>query len=538
MYTLPAFLTLILSLCFWQGMRGTDDLGYSQTAVSLLPGMHFSSPHPPTYHDARIGITFPLAGAFFVFGIRDFSLSLLPFLSTVLTGPLVAWLAYHFWGRATGLTAGLLYALFPLTINLSGVCVPEPILIFEICLASVLVLSAIDGHGRSARYKEFLAGVLIGLGYLTTEVGALMIPVFLLCFFVRRKVRLRDGWLPAGFLLVLCIELSYQGIVHGNPLYHFTLSGGLPNDPAVLGANSDLAYRLLKSYPRMFIYPNIDFGILGPLLILGGLYGLIRLRHSSFFVIWSAVILLFYNFMSASLKHYLALPTAPRLIAPACVPLLILSAKLVVDLWNQATSRVSATYVMLLAGAGALCLIIASLLFMYLNTTPDFTAMIARNAKATEELLRKEPSVIVVSDPRSAEAIQFYRQFNPADSYFGFEVASRLLHSQTGNVVRKPFFVVLSGPVIYEKEIKGRVYGGSLTLPARDRNVLPLFLSDSSAQVSSTGFRVASFLKTLLRYPSLRGVLGASGAELAQVLVMGDPRLSQVQVVRFDGKPR
>jgi len=518
-------------------MRGTDDLGYAQTAVSLLPGVHFSSPHAPTYHDARIGIVFPLAGVFSVFGIRDFSLSLLPLLSTVLTAPLIAWLAWRFWGRTVGLTAGVLYALFPLTINLSTVCVPEPMFIFEVCLASALFLSAIDGQGQGAGYKEFLAGALIGVGYLTTEVGALMVPVFLLYLFVQRKARLRDGWLLVGFMLVLCFELTYHGVVHGNPLYHFTMTGGLPNDPAIRDANSDLTYRLLKSYPSMFIHPNADFGILGPLLLLGGLYGLIKWRQCSFFVMWSAVILLFYNFMSASLKHYLALPAAPRLIAPACVALLILSAKLVVDVWNQARSRIGTRYSKLLAGAGALSVTLASLLFMYINTTPDLTALIARNAKAAEEFLQEEPSVIVVSDPRSAEAIQFYRQFNPADAYFGFEAGSRLLDSQPGNAVRKPLFVILSGPVIHEKEIKGQLYGGSLTLTARDRDSLPLFSSDSSAQVFSTGFRMSPFLKPLLRYPSLRGVLGASGARLAQVLVEGDARLSQVQVIRSDYRP-
>src|SRR5260370_40617029 len=119
------------------------------------------------------------------------------------------------------------------------------------------------------------------------------------------------------------------------------MTSGLSNDTAIRDATSDMTYRLLKSYPIIFIHPNADFGIFGPLLLLGGLYGLIKWRQCSFFVIWSAVILLFYNFTSASLKHYLALPAAPRLIAPACVALLILSAKLVVDVWNQAGSRIA-----------------------------------------------------------------------------------------------------------------------------------------------------------------------------------------------------
>jgi hypothetical protein len=33
----PAIAMLVLSICFWQGMRGTDDLGYAQIAMVSAP---------------------------------------------------------------------------------------------------------------------------------------------------------------------------------------------------------------------------------------------------------------------------------------------------------------------------------------------------------------------------------------------------------------------------------------------------------------------------------------------------------------------
>jgi 4-amino-4-deoxy-L-arabinose transferase-like glycosyltransferase len=542
-FVLPAILTLILSICFWQNMRATDDLGYAQTSVSLLSGQQLSiSSHQPNHHDARIGVTFPLAIVFFFFGVKDLSIALLPLLCTVLTAPLVVWLAGRFWGGAAGLIAGLLYALFPLTINLATFCVPEPILTFEICLACVLFLSAIERQGRSAGYIQFLVGVIIGLSYLTTEVGALMLPVFFLYLFFTRKICLRDTWLLAGFVIVFCLELSYQAALHGNPLYRFMLARIYSDDPGVRAANSNLAYRLLKSYPSMFIRPNLDFGVFGPLLIMSGFYGLFKLRKSSFFVIWAAIVLLFYNFMSASLSHYVALPTATRLLAPACVPLLVLSGKLLVDLWNWAacSSAVIVRYLTrVLYAAGAIGLAFVSLSFMFLNTSlGGFTSLVARNAKVAAGFLQEQSSVTLISDLTSAEAIEFYRHFNPQDSFLGFEAASRFLSSQLGQDFKKPVFVVLNGPIIHEQEITGQFYGGNLTLSPSDRDSLPLFFPSPEVEVFSADSQRGHLLATLLRHPFVRHALGPSEDRLAEVFLAEKPELTQVQAFYYNKNQR
>src|SRR5690348_3078008 len=43
-FLLPSALVLILALCFWEGMRATDDLGYTRIAEFLLrPGQVVAS---------------------------------------------------------------------------------------------------------------------------------------------------------------------------------------------------------------------------------------------------------------------------------------------------------------------------------------------------------------------------------------------------------------------------------------------------------------------------------------------------------------
>ena len=231
----------------------------------------------------------------------------------------------------------------------------------------------------------------------------------------------------AGFVLVFGLELAFHAVVHGDALYRFTLLGGHPDDPMGRAANENLIYRLLESYPVMFAVPNTVFGLSGPLLALGGLYACFRLRESALFVLWAAAILLFYEFMTSSFSHYVALPAAPRLIAPACAPLAILTGKLLVDLWHWTAGRppLVRRAARAVAVVGGTTIVGVSLLSMYLNLRPTLSGAAAQNAKAVARSLRAEPRVRVVSDLASARALRFYRGYRPDDVWLGFAAASQ-----------------------------------------------------------------------------------------------------------------
>jgi hypothetical protein len=516
-------------------MRATDDLGYAQVAMSLVRGDE--SPllfHQANHHEARLGVIVPLVGVFFAFGPGNVSMALLPLLCTVLTAALVAWLAYRAWGEAAGLVAGILYALLPLTIGLSTFYVPEPLATLELSLAAACFLAALE-DGPRRRIMELATGTLVGLAYLTTEVGALMLPVLLLYLVLKGKLRSHGAWLVAGFLSVLGAELAYHAAAHGSALYRFTMTSGYTDDPMVRGTNTgDLAYRLLKAYPSMFVYPNTDFGLLGPLLVLGGVYGVWKWREASLFVVWAAAILLFYNFMTASFSRYVALPVASRLLAPACVPLVVLAGKLAVDLWGWAgragtTGRYAGRTVYVAAAVGAAGV---SLVAMYLGSAPTLTAAIARNAESVAALLREHPAVTLVTDPPSAKAIQFYRHYEPRDAFMGFAAAggSADLEPSDG----KPVFVVLNGPVVNEDEISGHLYGGGLSLSPGDRGALARFLPGPGTNVQSVPLRMPRFFPALLTNPVVRYLLGSYGYRLAVGLAGDDPPLAAVQVFRYD----
>ena len=525
---LPAIVTLVLALTFRQGMRATDDLGYAALATSAIGG-HPIPDREAAHHAARVGVILPLAGIFALVGPSNTSIAFVPLLCTILTASLIAWLASYFWGPAVGLAAGLVFSLIPIMINTATFYVPEPLLDFELCAAAALFLAARARSDRLAGQMQFLAGVLVGVAYLTTEVGALMLPAFYLYLAVGKKLRARDWWLMAGFLFVFGGELAYNAAAHGNALYRFALTSGYTNDPMVQDANVDLKYRLLKSYPAEFIYPHLSLGLMGPVLIAAGAYGVVKFSEAGFFVIWAALILLFYNFMTASFTHYVALPVSLRLVMPACLALSVLAGKMLVDLsrWTFARSSPTGRYVLAGLSATAAAVVVAvSALSMLLGTGASFTATVARNAEATAEHLSMYPAVTVVSDRYSSRAIQFYRGFNPRDSFVALSAVAE------NRVARSPAFVVLNGAVINEGRISGGLYGAGF-LPSQERAALDRVLPPGDTAVFSSLFH-GGYPSTLLDYAVVRQLLGPYNYRQARMLQATSPPLAQVVVFRYD----
>jgi 4-amino-4-deoxy-L-arabinose transferase-like glycosyltransferase len=516
-------------------MRASDDLDYAHLAQALLqPEQALMAAR--SHHVARLGMTVPLAMVYSVFGVSSWSLALPPLLFTALSAVLVTILARRLVGADAALLAGCLYALFPLTVDLATFYVPEPFVVCEVTLATIFLLSAIEKEGRGAHCLAIASGMLVGIAYLTTEAGSLMIVVFGICLGVKRHVRRHYLWLVAGFTAVLGAELAYHAAMHGNPLYRFTLTEEyMIRDAMVRSANVDLVDRLLKAYPRMFLYPNIDFGAFGPLLLLGGAYGLLRFRSCSFLVIWAAVMFCFYNFMSASFTHYVALPVAPRLMALGCIPLLILAGKIGADLWRGV--RGSDSPMVRTVGHAALAvalggLVGVSVLCSYLGANTGLRAVLARNAEAAAEYLRDVPSVLLVSDSRSAKAVQFLRAFNPTDAFVSFEGATHAVRRRPVSIPEAETFVLLNGPVLYEKEIAGFQYDRKSHLISDPS--LSRFQPGPNTRVFSARFERGPVFHALLRYPWVQGLLGAYGYRIATNVFGADPRFGQVQVFRSE----
>jgi hypothetical protein len=238
--------------------------------------------------------------------------------------------------------------------------------------------------------------------------------------------------------------------------------------------------------------------------------------------------------MSVSLERYVVLPVTPRLLAPACLPLLILSGKLVVDAWTWIARSASAFVRFMgraLVAVGALGLSVTSLVAMDLETIPGLTGVAAWNAKQAARFLHTYPSVTLVTDSRSARAVQFYRHYGALDSFAGFETAS-----QWGNRLEdgasKPAFVVRNGAIIHEREITGQIYGRGY-LSTGDREVLDEFLPLQGTQVFSARFRGTPPFATLVGYAPVRNLLSQQDNRQVERVLAENASLLDVQVFRF-----
>ncbi|MGA1839702.1 MAG: glycosyltransferase family 39 protein [bacterium] len=515
---LVALLTLIICITFWQGMQATDDLAYSLNAYHVLK---YDLVIQNTSHQVgRIATYLPLAFVFWLFGINNLSLCLIPVLSTVITSVLLFLLGKKLFDTYVGLVAGFLYAIFPLTLRYGNIFIPEPMLGAELCAAALLFLHPVPNSRSFFNDKKLASGLLAGLAYLTTEVGAIIIPTFLIYNFISRKASRKDWSFVTGFLVIFFMEMAFFNIVYGNPFYRFTgLGMGYINDPMLHSSNQHLLYRLFKAYPRLFIFPNGGLGFFGLLLIVAGIYAIFKVRNKGylFLLIWAGAIFGFYNFMSVRLDKYVVLPVALRLIYPGCLPLLILGSKFLTDLWKWIKERAYMGRIVLQVffAISVIWLFITSILIGYFNLNISFTSILARNAEAAASFFKNESSVIVVSDNRTLQAISFYREFSGSDSLIEFKQSTQL-QCNPGKL-REKEYVVINGLVYNISEGQS----GFFPYDYLRYNIMDEALRSDRDIKFRFKYKKGSLYHRLMSLGICRKLLGEYGCKLAEIYISG-----------------
>ncbi|MFH1680900.1 MAG: glycosyltransferase family 39 protein, partial [Candidatus Eisenbacteria bacterium] len=128
---------------------------------------------------------------------------LLQVLFTSLAAPLIALLAGAIFGRAEGILAGLVFALYWPFLYFGGELLSETV--FIVLLLGFLLLAA-RGEGRD---RPFGAGVLLGLASAARPNALLLLPAFAIREILRRRVR-AALLLAAGSALPLVPVLAYN----------------------------------------------------------------------------------------------------------------------------------------------------------------------------------------------------------------------------------------------------------------------------------------------------------------------------------------
>ncbi|MGZ5472003.1 MAG: hypothetical protein ACXWE0_10060, partial [Nitrososphaeraceae archaeon] len=412
-----------------------------------------------------------------------------------------------------------------------------PILSFELCLSVILFLKSMKNDEAHPGLMKFIAGFIIGISYLTTEVGALMIPIIFLYQFCKKQVSKRDSFLLFGFLSVVISELLYYYVFYESAFYKFNVhSQDLAQDPMLHSANINLIKRLLMAYPRFFLLPNADFSLFGPIMIIGGIYGIFNFRKSGFLIIWSMAILVFYNFMSVRLDKYVALPVATRLLFPGCIPLLILSSKSIIEITKYLEKSVinpmliHTTYILKYL---IICLfIIFSLMMDSINNNTSLTSIIARNSENVAQFLSDKKSVNLISDLRTSNSISFYRQYRNEDGIFDYERGRQEPENKNINN-RVTTYLVINGVILNEKEITGSYYGETLSVPKNALGILKSYQVEYKKPVYESQYKKSIFYDYIINNKIISCILGKDKYNRIANIFKYKTSLTKIMVYRY-----
>ena len=333
---------LFLSICLFgflarlactTGLIGSDDLAYSRYAQLIAQHRY----HPESIHYAlRYGLTIPVAVLYSLLGVHEWTTFLLPLIASTASIPVLMIIGTRLVGRRAGLLSGVLLASFPVSLFYATILVPEPVAGLYVLLALLLYTQT----ERRTHPEAFalVAGLTLGISYVTKESAAFVVIAVVLDALLRKKWTVALG-VSAGALAIVAAEYTYYLAITGDLLYRFHAMKMHEQSAMVLAVNQNLSYRLLKSYPRLMLLPNLSFGLHSTftLVLLLGLFKW-RPSRTPLLLLWAIVPLLYLNFGSSSLSHFTALPVADRYLE-FCYPPLFLLGAAVLDRWIRQPAR-------------------------------------------------------------------------------------------------------------------------------------------------------------------------------------------------------
>lgn len=321
-------LAMLARLACFTGLIGSDDLWYSRFAQVIASGNY---PDEANQWAGRPGVTIPVGFVYRLTGASEASSVALPLLASSASVLFVAAIGARLYGPLAGLVAGLLMCTSPVHVRFASILVPEPMMEFWITFAVWCFVTATE---RQSRLLATAAGVLAGFAYLTKEIGALVVPALIVAALYIRRRDLAVA-VALGALTVPCTEMIAYQIAFDNPLHRLELAqAGAGPLRSIIEKPVNFAERLLKVYPRMMLYPSINFGLhFITAIVTAGIAVLTLPRHRALLVLWAMVPWTFLNFGSASFTHYVPLWTAHRYISMTLPPLFVLGAGVLTSPW-------------------------------------------------------------------------------------------------------------------------------------------------------------------------------------------------------------
>ena len=312
---------LFLRLIFFSGMGVSDDLAYSKYANSIGKGI---DPASTLTLSTRLGLIYPTAVSYSLFGVNDFSSVLFVLLTSIGNIILIFYFGKLLFNEKIGLMGAFLMSIFPLEIiNATKLLTDVPSAFFM--ALGVYVFLYAEKKSKPVPYY-LISGILIGIAYLIRE-SALLITLFFIIYIVyKREIKKEYFFVSLGVLIVFAVEFLILYILIGNPFYRFTTVQDFLLDAYV---KVDYFGRLkfpqgLLHYPYVILTDAI-ISYFYIFIVIAIVYLLsIRKKDSYSLLFWFIPLLLYLSFGSASLFRYLPFKADPRYLSVITLPGILL----------------------------------------------------------------------------------------------------------------------------------------------------------------------------------------------------------------------
>jgi len=343
-------IAVLLRIYTFAGYVGLDDAEYAQLAYRIgKDTFDIRGYQGPGVFPLRVGITFPAALSFKVFGVNEWSMVLYSFIISIISLLLVYVLGRHFFGSRAGLIAASLWCILPTDLLYNATkLLPDLPAAFYASLGLTIILLLIDSSIKN-RLTGFVGGicggVAFGMSWLCKESVVYVLPFCAILLYVTAKKDPRKN-----IALWLGVALGSGAILLGEMIIYHNLTGdllfrihevqrtqlqmkdgfftegsrwGWPQGGSYL---KGLMKRLLIVGPQR-IFLNVQLLHLPLIGVIASLYAFYW-RDKCFLIpsLWLLTLCFMFNFSTSHFSYYAPLALFERYLYPICFPAVILAA--------------------------------------------------------------------------------------------------------------------------------------------------------------------------------------------------------------------
>ncbi len=407
---------LLLRIIFFVGVTSGDDIAYNNLAYQVSENTFDITEN---FKGTRIGLIYPTALFYKLFGVNLFTANLLPLIISLLSIILIYSLGKLLFNERVGLIGAFLLSIFPLHITYSTIVFPDLPSAFFVTLAVYLFLKA----EKEKSYLYFLSsGISIGIAYLMKELSIIIFVFFPLYLIYKKTLRKEHLLVPFGFLIIFSLESLYYFLKTSDALFRYNI---------VKSQNIHILTTYYPSYlsriwERLFLhYPYVVLTQVGKFfytaIFLSALYLIMKKRKKiTLLLLWTIPIFLYFNFGSVGFSQYIPLTVNSRYLDIITIPSILILAYFL----NQKEYLIK-KYIMPIV---IVTLVMTSLYLVDFNEQKAFTDTL-RDSKS---YLQSIPEKTIYIDSNSEKILtilfNYERDIIPYNEYNIFENKTELLN--------------------------------------------------------------------------------------------------------------